>query len=265
LSRLQAGEKDVEGYALFGFEAPVELLNGNLENDQLYDSMSRIQILREEIAFLDRIISLSRSGDLPQSPEADVVNGSFSHGLSGWTTSEAGYGGSATPQSAGTFPTNTDTGYLQVGVYGGSRSVYQIIPVGGLELWFAARFRIDRWSTFGGRDGGWVSVAVSFLDEFGETLGTTAYYVHPFADNTSRSGHQWIKLGTGTPTPSQWFKVESDLAKAAQVHGIEPHHVKSLRIGAQVFGTHEDRTHTVARFDDFVLTPVNRVGGSLQP
>jgi hypothetical protein len=185
---------------------------------------------------------------------AYVINGDFSYDMDGWTLAESGYGGGPTPQA--TLPADCDSGCLKLGVSGGTRSAYQDIDVTDLNMHFRARYRIDKWSTFGGQDGGWAGVAVQFMDSSRTTLGTVYYYVNPYGTSRSTSTVQWIKQGEGRPTPSDWIDVDMDLKGAATDHfALDPSKVASVRLVAIAFGTHEDQTFTEACFDDFALEP----------
>jgi len=183
---------------------------------------------------------------------ARVVNGDFAECTKGWTLVESGYAGSPTPQAA--LPTNCDSGCLKLSVSGGTRSAYQDIDVTGLDLRFRARYRIETWSTFGGQNGGWAAAAVQFRNSGGNTLGTVYYYVNPYGTSNSSSTVQWVKLGEGQPTPTDWIEVDADLRQAAtDFFGLVPGEVTSVRLFAVAFGTHEDQTYTAVCFDDFAL------------
>ncbi len=57
LKRLENGEKGIEGYALYGNNAPACLITGDDFTDQLVSSKSRINILNIEIASLENVLA----------------------------------------------------------------------------------------------------------------------------------------------------------------------------------------------------------------
>lgn len=183
-----------------------------------------------------------------------LANGDFSDGTRGWQTSRRGYGGALGGVSA-TGPDVID-GRLVIGASAGTHNVWQKVPVNGLGLRLRAAFRVRRWSTFGGRNGGWTAVHVSFIGRDGASLGTAYYYLNPVAPSMSRPGVLWEQLGPAEPAPTGWHQVDVDLRRVAVDRlGIAESDVAAVRVGAVVFGTHEDRTFTVAEFDQFTLEP----------
>ncbi|MCD6257516.1 hypothetical protein J7J45_05580, partial [Candidatus Aerophobetes bacterium] len=52
LEMVKKGEKGINGYALYGFNTPKELLTGDPVVDQIFDSDSRITVLQEQLKVL---------------------------------------------------------------------------------------------------------------------------------------------------------------------------------------------------------------------
>lgn len=178
-------------------------------------------------------------------------NGSFTNSFKHWNV-ENGYTGS--PRPLGSDRPDISGGCLRLGVAGGTQYARQKIPVTDLNLTLKGRFRVERWSTFGGKPGGWAALGLSFVDKRGKYLATTYYYLNPHGDSTSSPGIHWVKLGSGLPTPTNWIQVHGDVMSEIGYHNLDPDQVKYVSITAYVFGTHENKTKTVACFDDLSLT-----------
>jgi len=189
-----------------------------------------------------------------EKPSVKVENGDFSQGLKGWTIKSHGYGSSPDSQ-AEIFGPDYSNGFLRIGACGGYHSITQEISVSNLNIKFSARFRVQRWSTFWGQNGGWTAIALSYLDKDNNSLGTVYYYLNPYSTSENRPGIYWVKLGTGLPVPTDWINVKANLGEVARkLLDINPSNVFKIRITAVVFGTHEDGTYTIADFDDFSLS-----------
>jgi len=256
INRLKESEKGVNGYAIFGKDVPSFLLTGDILKDQLYSTDSRIEVLKREISYLNRVLERIETlrGNL-------LSNGDFSQGLSGWSQESHGY--RSTPGSrAKIIGPDYSNGLLRLGVYGGTHTVYQEISVSDLNLNLSARFRIQRWSTFGGRQGGWAAVGISYKGEGGRHLGSVYFYLNPYSDHESSPGVYWYKIGEALPVPTDWNDVDVNIKEAAEsLLNIRPEEVTKVRISAIVFGTHEDGTYTIAEFDNFKITPAGLPGG----
>ena len=212
-------------------------------------------------------ISQTLSKDLPSGAEVvldfklhpekklftNLENGDFSQGLKGWTVRSHGYRSSPSPQKI--FGPEYNQGFLRIGVCGGYHSVSQEIAISNLGIKFNAKFRVQRWSTFWGQNGGWAAIALSYLDRDNNSLGTVYYYLNPYSTFENRPGVYWVKLGTGLPVPTDWINVKANLGEVAgKFLDVNLSNVDKIRITAVVFGTHEDGTYTIADFDDFSLS-----------
>ena len=187
-----------------------------------------------------------------------IRNGGFVHGTGGWKIGQYGYQGS--PRPHGVIQPEIGAGCLRLGVFGGTQYAVQTVNIPNADLTVKARFKVEQWSTYqNGRPGGWAAVGVSFLNQNHQSLATTFYYITPHSTFNDKPGVKWVKLGSGTPTPTGWLNVDSSLSREILNHGLNTKQVTQIKIGAYVFGTHEDKTKTVACFDDFSLT------GSTQP
>jgi|GEM_PF-3078332 hypothetical protein len=71
LEMVKKGEKGINGYALYGFNVPKELLTGDPVVDQIFDSNSRITVLQEQLKVL-RILEKAI-----ETEEANLGQGSY--------------------------------------------------------------------------------------------------------------------------------------------------------------------------------------------
>jgi hypothetical protein len=95
LVRLQNGETGVEGYALFGTEPPAYLLRGDPWADQLLSTASRIEVLNEEIASLESILSQLedlKGDEFSESQSIKCIADShvYAYSYSGWNQANFG-------------------------------------------------------------------------------------------------------------------------------------------------------------------------------
>jgi len=187
-------------------------------------------------------------------PSKEIVNGDFAHGLKGWSKESYGYRSVPGSQARIIGPDFSD-GHLRLGVYGGTHTVYQEISIHDLNVNLTARFRVKQWSTFGGRHGGWAAIGLSYYGEGNNLLGSVYFYVNPFKNHQNRAGVYWYKIGEALPVPTDWYDVDVNIKEAAEnLLSIRPGDISKTKISAITFGTHEDRTYTIAEFDDFKLT-----------
>lgn len=182
-----------------------------------------------------------------------IVNGDFNTGLSGWIQSAGGYSGNPNPASQSRFSPVVSSGVMEIGVFGGTRQVFQDIQLSHLNVRFSAKFMVKRWSTYSGKPGGWAAVGMMFLDTSGKVMATTYFYTCPTEPFGNRPGLRWIHAGNGAIVPTGWMTANLNIDQEAKAHGLDPGSIATIRIICLVFGTHEDRSPTVARFDDLVL------------
>lgn len=188
-------------------------------------------------------------------PSTKLINGDFALGITGWSRESYGYR-SAPGSKAKIIGPDFSNGQLRLGVYGGTHTVYQDISLDDLNAQFSARFRVNQWSTFGGRHGGWAAIGLSFKGKGNNLLGSVYFYVNPFKPHKNRQGVYWYKIGEPLPVPTDWYDIDVNIREAAEnLLGINPKDVSRIRISAIAFGTHEDKTYTIAEFDDFNITP----------
>lgn len=185
-----------------------------------------------------------------------LSNGDFSQGISGWSTAEAGYSSDPRPYSTGTYQPDASGGYLDLGVYGGYFPAYQDVPVTSINnLLFSFKMKANRWSTYnGGMNGGMMRVWISFLDDGGNQLGSASFYLNPMDTYTSKPTEHWEQMGPAAPTPTEWYYNEADIQDLLNNYlKIDSTRIATIRVGAGIFGTHEDGTYTIGHFDDFFL------------
>ncbi len=195
---------------------------------------------------------------VPSKKPGAFINGDFSQGPWGWSYESHGYR-SSPGSRATTLGPDSSRGYLRIGVYGGYHTASQEIPLSDLDANLKGRFKIEGWSTFRGQSGGWAAIGVSYYDKKGNLSGSIYFYLNPTSTFENKPGVYWYKLGTGLPAPTDWEDVDVNLKEAAEnLLGIDPLNIGKVKITAAVFGTHEDRTFTVADFDDFKIVKQRR-------
>lgn len=127
------------------------------------------------------------------------------------------HGYSSAPGSqATTIGPDYSKGYLRIGVYGGYHTVSQAVSLSDLNVNLMARFKVERWSTFGGRDGGWTAVGISYYTESDDLLGSAYFYLNPYSTFDNKPGVYWYKLGTGLPVPTDWEDVDVNIKEVAE-------------------------------------------------
>lgn len=217
----------------------------------------------------DRWTARRRQPEAPEAPAEKPAgrgllrNPDFSSGLAGWTVAGGGYGGS--PRARKVLGPKPGEGEVRLGACGGTRTIYQKVPVDGLDLAFSGAVRVERWSTYGGgRPGGWVSVGFSFLDAQGQVLQSVHNYLNPKAPHQDKPRVHWRRLEGALPAPTKWRGVWADVADSAARLGVDPGRVEGVMVFATVFGTHEDGVPTVADFSSLSLAQ-NRPTAAPEP
>ncbi|MFC2168996.1 hypothetical protein ACFLRM_00310 [Acidobacteriota bacterium] len=235
---------------------PYQNIFSNLDN--ALDILSKVREILEDDS-VDEPVPPPPPAPLPSpvsQPAIELItNGNFENSIEAWQIGQSGYGDNPVPVDSEIFKPNADQGFLQIEVYGGARYAFQEVFVSELDLQFSARVRVQRWSLSNGQDRGWVAIGVSFVNEKGHGIATTNYYLSPHSAFYSRPGINWIQLGETVPTQNEWYFIDVNIEEIAHEHlNLDPEQVTKLRITAYVFGAAEDRTPTIAHFDDFSLT-----------